>query len=47
MELADILTYAYYMCEKLNVNPNDLVEQKLAINQGREWEFEKPEKSDG
>ncbi|WP_252904136.1 nucleotide pyrophosphohydrolase [Secundilactobacillus silagei] len=32
MEIADTLTYAYYMCEKLGVDPNDIVYEKLQIN---------------
>ncbi|MCX2454947.1 nucleotide pyrophosphohydrolase [Lacticaseibacillus nasuensis] len=39
-ELADVLTYAYYMCEKLGVDPNKIVEAKLAQNQERHWKFE-------
>ncbi len=40
MELADTLTYAYYMCEKLGVEPNDLVHEKLQTNKGRHWKFD-------
>lgn len=40
MELADTLTYAYYMCEKLGVNPNDLVHEKLQQNKQRHWRFD-------
>ena len=40
MELADTLTYLYYMCDQLNVEPNTLVHQKLMINQGRHWTFD-------
>ncbi|KRK34544.1 nucleotide pyrophosphohydrolase [Loigolactobacillus bifermentans] len=39
-ELADVLTYAYYMCEKLKVDPNEIVEAKLAQNKKRHWQFE-------
>ncbi|WP_407894297.1 nucleotide pyrophosphohydrolase [Lacticaseibacillus sp. N501-2] len=39
-ELADVLTYAYYMCEKLGVDPNEVVEEKLAKNKARHWKFE-------
>ncbi|MTV81618.1 nucleotide pyrophosphohydrolase [Secundilactobacillus folii] len=39
LEIADTLTYAYYMCEKLNVNPNDIVYEKLQINKNRNWKF--------
>lgn len=40
-EIADVLTYAFYMCEKLNVDPNQIVEEKLAHNEQRHWKFEK------
>ncbi|WP_390410662.1 nucleotide pyrophosphohydrolase [Lacticaseibacillus jixiensis] len=40
LELADVLTYAYYMCEQLGVDPNAIIEEKLAINKQRHWEFE-------
>lgn len=40
LEVADVLTYAYYMCEELGVDPNAIVEKKLAINQKRHWNFE-------
>ncbi|GAT17929.1 nucleotide pyrophosphohydrolase [Secundilactobacillus silagei] len=39
MEIADTLTYAYYMCEKLGVDPNDIVYEKLQINKKRHWKF--------
>lgn len=41
MELADTLTYAYYMCDKLGVNPNDIVYEKLQTNKNRHWKFAK------
>ena len=41
LEIADVLTYAFYMCEKLNVDPNQIVEEKLAKNKQRHWKFEK------
>lgn len=40
MELADTLTYAYYMCEQLGVDPNDIVHEKLQQNKQRHWKFE-------
>lgn len=39
LEIADVLIYCYYMCEKLNVNPNDIIQEKIDINTGREWDF--------
>lgn len=41
MESADTLTYAYYMCEKLGVEPNDVVTEKLESNKKRHWKFDK------
>lgn len=40
MELADVLSYAYYMCAKLEVKPEDIVEEKLQQNKKRHWKFE-------
>lgn len=39
LEIADVLIYCYYMCEKLNVNPNDIIQEKIDINTGRKWDF--------
>ena len=41
LELAEILTYCYYMCDKLGVEPNDIVQEKLDINKNRHWKFDK------
>ena len=43
LEVADVLTYAYYLCAKMGVNPNDIVHEKLQINQKRHWSFEENE----
>jgi len=40
MELADTLTYLYYMCDQLEVDPNELVHEKLKVNQNRHWSFD-------
>lgn len=40
LEVADVLTYAYYLCAKMGVDPNDIVHEKLEINKGRHWQFE-------
>ncbi|WP_105956617.1 MazG-like family protein [Apilactobacillus quenuiae] len=40
MEIADVLIYAFYMCDKLNVNPKDIVQKKLNINKNRHWKFD-------
>lgn len=39
-EVADVLTYSYYMCAKMNLDPNEIIEEKLAENQKRHWKFE-------
>ncbi|TPR18967.1 nucleotide pyrophosphohydrolase [Apilactobacillus timberlakei] len=41
MEIADVLIYTFYMCDKLNVSPKDIVKQKLDINKTRHWKFDK------
>lgn len=40
LEMADALTYLYYMCDQLGVTPNELVQQKHEINLGRHWRFD-------
>lgn len=40
LEMADALTYLYYMCDLLDVTPNELVQQKHDINVGRHWRFD-------
>ena len=40
LEMADALTYLYYMCDQLGVTPNDIVHQKYLINQKRHWQFD-------
>lgn len=39
LEVADVLTYAYYLCAKMDVDPNEIVQKKLHINQDRHWSF--------
>jgi NTP pyrophosphatase (non-canonical NTP hydrolase) len=36
-ELADVLTYTFFMCDRLGVDPLKLVAAKNAINRGRHW----------
>ncbi|KRN93491.1 nucleotide pyrophosphohydrolase [Pediococcus stilesii] len=36
-EIADVLIYAFYVCEKLGVNPYDLIQRKVKFNEGRTW----------
>lgn len=40
-ELADTLIYIFYMCEKLQVDPFEIVAQKMKINQSRHWDTER------
>ncbi|GKS81483.1 nucleotide pyrophosphohydrolase [Ligilactobacillus pabuli] len=37
-ELADVLTYTFFMCEQLNVDPLKLVAAKTKINNRRTWD---------
>ncbi|WP_262316341.1 nucleotide pyrophosphohydrolase [Lacticaseibacillus parakribbianus] len=36
-ELADVLTYSFYLCDRFNLDPLKLVAAKNAINDHREW----------
>ncbi|KRM56729.1 hypothetical protein C5L31_000131 [Secundilactobacillus malefermentans] len=38
-EIADTLIYAFYMCDKLGVNPYDIIQSKLNVNNNRKWNF--------
>ncbi|GEL15888.1 nucleotide pyrophosphohydrolase [Pediococcus cellicola] len=40
-ELADTLIYAFYMCDKLGVNPYEIIQNKLNVNNHRKWNFDK------
>ncbi|KRM19343.1 hypothetical protein FC40_GL000271 [Ligilactobacillus hayakitensis DSM 18933 = JCM 14209] len=37
-EIADTLIYLLYMCEKLDVNPNEIILNKIMKNKQRKWE---------
>jgi len=39
-ELADTLIYAFYMCEKLNADPMEIISNKMKFNQARHWKTE-------
>lgn len=39
-ELADTLIYAFYMCDKLGVDPLEIIAKKMKFNEGRHWETE-------
>lgn len=36
-ELADVLTYTFFMCDQLDLDPAKLVEAKTKINNQRTW----------
>lgn len=38
-EIADTLIYLFYMCDRLNVDPIDVMKAKLEYNKGREWDW--------
>lgn len=40
-ELADTLIYAFYMCDKLGVNPYEIIQSKLNVNNHRKWNFDR------
>lgn len=37
-EIADTLIYLFYMCDRLNVDPMDVMKAKLEYNKGRKWD---------
>lgn len=37
-ELADVLTYTFFMCEQFNLDPLKLVAAKTKINNQRKWD---------
>lgn len=39
-ELADVLIYCFYMCEKIDADPLELVKKKIAFNKNRHWKFD-------
>lgn len=38
-EIADTLIYLFYMCNKLKVDPMEIIEAKLEYNKNRNWNF--------
>lgn len=36
-ELADVLTYTFYLCDRFNLDPLKLVAAKNAVNDHRKW----------
>lgn len=45
-EIADILIYAFYICEKIDVDPLTLVYKKIKYNQKRHWNFDKEDSNE-
>ena len=39
-EIADVLIYSFYICDKLGKNPYDLINEKMKINEHRTWDTE-------
>lgn len=39
-EIADTMIYLLYMCDKLNVDPNEIILNKIRKNQKRSWNFD-------
>ncbi|ETA74942.1 nucleotide pyrophosphohydrolase [Ligilactobacillus equi] len=39
-EIADTMIYLLYMCDKLNVDPNEIILNKIQKNQKRSWNFD-------
>lgn len=39
-EIADTMIYLLYMCDKLNVDPNEIILNKIRKNQKRSWDFD-------
>lgn len=40
-EIADTLIYLFYMCDRLNVDPSDIIKAKLEYNRKRHWKEDK------
>ncbi|WP_283596505.1 nucleotide pyrophosphohydrolase [Ligilactobacillus aviarius] len=40
-EIADTLIYLFYMCDRLDVDPVDIMKAKLEYNKGRYWKEDK------
>ncbi|WP_282708988.1 nucleotide pyrophosphohydrolase [Ligilactobacillus sp. Marseille-Q7487] len=38
-EIADTLIYLFFMCDKLNIDPEDIIAQKMQRNQKRHWKI--------
>lgn len=40
-EIADTLIYLFYMCDRLKIDPVDVMKAKLEYNKGRHWKEDK------
>lgn len=40
MEIADVLIYAFYMCDQLKVDPLEIIQKKIEKNRSRHWKFD-------
>ncbi|MCP1225825.1 nucleotide pyrophosphohydrolase [Sebaldella sp. S0638] len=38
-ELADVLIYVFFMCDKLGIEPYEIIREKMEINKGRVFKF--------
>ena len=38
-ELADVLIYIFFMCDKLGIEPYEIIREKMEINKGRVFKF--------
>lgn len=39
LELADILIYVFFMCDKLGIEPYEIIKEKMEINKKRVFKF--------
>ena len=39
LELADVLIYVFFMCDKLGIDPYEIIREKMEINKKRVFKF--------
>ena len=39
LELADVLIYVFFMCDKLGIEPYEIIKEKMEINKKRVFKF--------
>ena len=39
LELADVLIYVFFMCDKLGIEPYEIIREKMEINKKRDFKF--------